>query len=115
RSANGAADSSVSLGQRPRVDGQETPALKARFTADVFRSIIGASLISPSGCNADMFEISNYPLVETRFQRLSCTAIQIPEAMPQACNDTPPLALDTCDARAVFLLRTLPNSVDRLA
>jgi hypothetical protein len=62
-----------------------------------------------------MFEISNYPLVETRFQRLPCTAIQIPGAMPQACNETAPLALDTCDARAVFLLRTLPNGVDRFA
>jgi hypothetical protein len=39
------------------------PALKARFRAGVFRSIIGASLISTTGCNADMFEIGNYPLV----------------------------------------------------
>jgi hypothetical protein len=54
-------------------------------------------------------------MVETRFQRLSCTAIQIPGAMPQACYETAPLALDTCDARAVFLLRTLPNGVDRFA
>jgi hypothetical protein len=50
-------------GQRPRVDGQNMPALKARFRAGVFRSIIGASLISTTGYNADMFEIGNYPLV----------------------------------------------------
>ena len=33
--------------------------------------------------------------------------------MPQARNETAPLALNTCDARAVFLLRTLLNGVDR--
>jgi len=30
-------------------------------------------------------------------------------------SETAPLALNTCDARAVFLLRTLPNGVDRFA
>jgi hypothetical protein len=54
-SAKGRSAFTASLGQRPRVH-EKALALKARFTGDVIRSIIGRALISASG----MFGIENH-------------------------------------------------------